>query len=95
MTDFFAVSVDRASADELNKVQGVIKEHANGWWHRQTNFWIVGGQSASKWRDLIKPCLTETDSNVLVIGLPPADESTWAFAGHDATTKCKWLHDNY
>ena len=31
MIDFFAVSVDRATADELNKVQEVIKANADGW----------------------------------------------------------------
>ncbi len=96
MTDFFVVSVDRATADELNKVQQVIKANADGWWHRHTNFWIVGGQSAAKWRDLILPCLIEQPSTVLVLNLPDSDEKRWwAFGGDGAKEKCKWLHDNY
>lgn len=96
MTDFFAVSVDRATADELNRVQDVIKANANGWWHHQINFWIVGGHKAEKWRDLIKPCLTEAPSNVLVLKLPQEEwERWWAFTGYEAEKKCKWLNETY
>ncbi len=94
--NYFVISVDRATGDELNNVQNVIKENANGWWHRHTNVWIVGGGSASKWRDLIKPALPSRDSSVLVIKLPSEDaDRSWAFSGKDASAKCKWFHENY
>lgn len=96
MTDFYAISVDRATAEELNNVQEIVKANADGWWHRHASFWIVGGQSASKWRDLIKPVLTESPSTILVLRLPGKDVGRWwAFAGRDAEAKCKWLHDNF
>jgi len=95
MSDFFAISVDRATQDELNQVHEVVKEHAYGWWHRHVSFWLVGGLTATQWRDLIKPCLL-SGSDVLVLRLP-AEESdrNWAFTGPNAKEKCQWIHHNY
>lgn len=94
MSDFYAISVDRAQASELDRVHAVIKQHADGWWHRHANLWIAGGQTATEWRDLIKPHI-QTPASVLVLKLPAEAARFWAFSGNDASTKCKWFHENY
>jgi len=95
MTSFFAISVDRATQNELNEVQELIKKNANGWWHRHASFWVVGGLQASQWRDLIKPALV-SGASVLVLALPTTEKDrNWSFSGPSATAKCKWFHDNF
>lgn len=95
MTRFFAISVDRATRQELNNVQAIIKEKADGWWHRHATFWIAGGLEASEWRDLLKPVLRSERSNVLVLLLPDEEDRRWGFYGPDAKRKSSWLHENY
>lgn len=95
MSEFFAISVDRATESELNEVHQIIKENANGWWHRHVSFWVVGGLQCSEWRDLIKPFLV-SGASVLVLELPAdSKDRNWSFSGTTATEKCKWFHDNY
>jgi hypothetical protein len=94
MSDF-AISVDRATQEELDAVQSIVKANANGWWHRHAAFWVVGGKTASEWRDLIKPALV-SGSSVLVLQLPENDaEKNWSFNGPEAKAKCEWFHKNY
>lgn len=94
MSDF-AISIDRATQAELNAVHEIVKENANGWWHRHVNLWIVGGGTASKWRDLLKPALL-SGSSILVLQLPDEDsEKKWSYNGQNAEEKCRWFHDNY
>ena len=95
MSEFFAISVDRGTQDELNEVHQIIKANANGWWHTHVSFWVVGGLKCSEWRDLIKPVLL-SGASVLVLKLPSdKKERNWAFSGTNANKKCKWFHDNY
>jgi hypothetical protein len=92
---FFAISVDRANNSALEAAQSIVRNHANGWWHRHVNLWIVCGLTAEEWRVLIKPVLS-TGSSVLVLQLPPEEtKRDWAYSGPDAKNKCGWLHRNY
>ena len=91
------ILVDRATADQLNAVHEIVKTHASGWWHHFTSVWIVGGEkTATQWRNLISPVITEGAANVLVLELPPPEaDRLWAFYGKKPEERSKWLHDSY
>lgn len=80
-------------------MQEVVKQHANGWWHRFESVWLVSSSSslasAKAWRDAIKGSLIPSlPSSVLVLSEPDG-EGSWAFSGPSANAKCKWFHDNW
>src|SRR5690606_36286918 len=80
MTNFYVISIDRATQEELNRAHQIIKENANGWWHRHATTWIAGGLTAAEWRDLLKDTLRSSQSSVLVLKLPKEEAgSAWAF----------------
>jgi len=100
MADFFAISVDRATTEQLNAVHEVLKKHAHGWWHHHTNLWIVGGgKNATFWRDLIKDAIggaLTPQASVLVLRLPSeTDGRWWAAKGIKAKKMGEWLRNNY
>ena len=91
----FIIVIDRATDDELNTAHEAIKSKADGWWHRYTNTWIVGGLTASEWRDLVKRVLISDSASVLVLKLPEAEDRRWAYYGPRAEERMGWLHRNY
>jgi hypothetical protein len=93
----YVIVVEGATPDALNSVQSVVREKANRWWHRMATTWIVDdGLTAAEWRDLLKPVLTGTGANVLILRLPDAGQNrNWAYSGKAAKDRFEWLHDNY
>jgi hypothetical protein len=87
---------------QRNKVQAVVKEHANGWWHFFADLWIVGGRGGTghgpttEWRDLILKSLgAGSGVGVLVLQLPPnSADRWWAMSGPDGETRAEWLRKN-
>jgi hypothetical protein len=86
----YAILVDRATDAQLQAVHQAVKDAANGWWHRFTNVWLVGGKTAVEWRDLLKP-LVSAPGSVLVVRV---DGSQWAMSGPDVQERAAWLHKN-
>jgi hypothetical protein len=95
MSDYFIISVDKATADQLNRIHGLVKLHANGWWHSQSNLWIAGGKDTLYWRDLVKTLISGTSARVLVLRLPSLEDGRWwgSFALTDEASS--WLKRNY
>lgn len=98
MSQFFVISVDRASPYQLNVVHELIKQHAKGWWHHHANLWIVGSndedprtKKSSFWRDLIKPAVVNSQARILVLNLPSEDARGWAVL----RDKSEWLKKTY
>src|SRR5687768_16063686 len=90
------IVIDRATPEVLNAAHAIIKAHANGWWHRMANAWIVGGEvRAPEWRDHLKRRV-KPPTSVLVLRLPErTEERGWAYFGPYATTRASWLHNVY
>lgn len=84
-----AIVLDRGTIEERGAIQAIVKEHANGWWHRATDMWIVGGGTASDWTDKIRTILPGAGpSSVIVLSLGEG----WAFYGPNSAQKAEWLH---
>ncbi|MBD3322391.1 MAG: hypothetical protein GF350_14920 [Chitinivibrionales bacterium] len=93
--NWYVVLLDRAGNEEREIVHSAIKEHANGWWHRHENTWIVGGLTSAKWRDVVKEAMFSGPSSVLVLALPREEAKRyWSYYGPKSKERCKWLHDN-
>jgi len=93
----YVIILDEPSPAVREAVQKVVKEHANGWWHRLPNVWMVGGHSAAFWRDQISPLLPNPGAtSVLVLRLAPNSESAkWSYWGPNAADRMAWLHRNF
>lgn len=94
--------VDGATPLQLTAIQALVTQHANGWWHHMTNVWIVGStESATFWRDLIRPIVATQIGetvvpSVLVLDLPPAEMTRdWAYFGPSQQNQIGWLLSNY
>ncbi len=94
-TQFFAVVLDRGSPEEREAIQAVVKEHANGWWHRFESFWVVGGHTASWWRDQLRPSIAAGPSTLLVMKLPADESRAWAAFGPNMEERFRWMHGTY
>jgi hypothetical protein len=104
MDPTYIIVLDRATAAEREAVHEVVKDHANGWWHRFASAWIVGAGSSSvaEWRDLVTEALDivraasddgeASNAGVLVVNLPVFEERDWAFHGKRASERTAWLH---
>lgn len=93
----FVLMLDRASAEQINSVQEIVKEHAEEWWHNLDNVWLIGSDAtANVWRDLLKPILKGTGASVLVLRLPAAEiERNWSFFGPNGKERCSWIYEHY
>jgi hypothetical protein len=92
----YVILLDRATPEERAAVQSAIKEKARGWWHHFQDSWIVSGETAKFWRDLVKENLNSPQSAVLVLSLPEEKAKRgWAYFGPRSKDKTKWLHENY
>lgn len=91
----YIIVIDRATDIELNAAHEIIKSRANGWWHRFTNTWLVGGLSVSEWRDALRDTTESGPSSILVMKLPEAGGRAWSYIGPRAKERCEWLHENY
>lgn len=96
MNEFFAISVDRATPDQLNRINELVKLHSPGWWHHHAAFWIVNGKDPRYWRDLVKTILSGTQARVLVLRLPSSENGRWwASYGEPTEQKSGWLKKYY
>jgi len=94
-TNWYVIILDRAGNEERQSVHEAIKENANGWWHRLENTWIVGGLTASEWRDVAKGAMFKGPSSILVLALPKEEAKRyWAYFGPKAKERSEWLHNN-
>src|SRR5436190_4794880 len=90
---FFLIAFTDLSEERSEVVQALITEKCNGWWwHNFPRLWIVGGESARYWRDLLRPVLAGTQSEVLVMKLAEADFE-WAAKGPGP--RFNWLHEAF
>lgn len=89
----FLIALNKATDENREAVQAIVKVHADGWWHNFTDIWIVGGHSASYWRDLIAPTLMNSTAEVLVMALP-LDGGAWA-TSKVKTANTKWFNETY
>jgi hypothetical protein len=91
----YAIIIDELSDERREVIQEVVKEKTDTWWHDFPNVWIVSGQDAAIWRDLVRPIIKGTNASVLVL-LIPEDEvhSRWASFGPGNDQKMKWFKEN-
>lgn len=89
------VLLDRASPEERERTHDAVKENSSGWYHHQTDTWIVRGKTAAEWRDILKSVLDRGPSNLLVFTLPEEGARSWAYWGPNAKKRGEWLHRNY
>lgn len=93
MNNPFLIALNKATDENREAVQAIVKVHATGWWHNFTDVWIVGGHNAPYWRDLIAPTLMNSTAEVLVLALPSGGGS-WA-TSKVKTANTKWLRETY
>jgi hypothetical protein len=94
-TPRYAIVLSASTAEQREAVQAIIKENASrGWWHRFPNMWLVGGRSASQWRDLVRPAMRPGIGAVLVLKIDTDDPNTWSFFGPRSKETTKWLHEH-
>jgi hypothetical protein len=95
MSSAFMIIIDRPTTDLLNAVHELIKQKTDKWWHRYDAVWIVLGGTATEWRDLIKPLISDGPS-ILVFRLPDEnDQRQWAASGPSARERFVWLREEY
>lgn len=88
----FVIILDQANDAEREAMQGIVKKHAEGWWHRFEDVWFVGGKTAAEWRDLAKPAIKAGPSAILVMRLPDKPRA-WSYYGPQAKERLKWLKE--
>jgi hypothetical protein len=86
--------LDHGTPEEREAIHALVKEHANGWWHRFANVWFVGGRTAAWWRDTLRPA-KRPGSSILVLRLPDPDGRAWASIGPNSPERFHWLHATY
>ncbi len=89
----FAIALGSARDPHREAVQTIVKAHASEWWHRFPDLWIVQGQTASYWRDLIGPTLLNSRASVLVLRLPDQADRRWA--AQMPYEGMSWLYEAY
>ncbi len=96
MSRVYVILLDRATADEREAVQAIVKDEAQKWWHRFQDVWLATGHSAPEWRELLKPVLGSPTSNLLVFSLPsdPTDRD-WSYWGTQADERTAWIKRNF
>lgn len=90
----FAIAINRATPLQREQVHGIVKQHANGWWHGFADLWIVGGKSAGEWRDLVGVIFPKSPSGVLVLKLDVKSRGTWASRALWTEANKDWLYRN-
>ncbi|MET0603224.1 MAG: hypothetical protein ABW167_14660 [Baekduia sp.] len=88
------VILDGANNLQRDAVQTIVKAHTEVWWHEMPDVWIVDGQTAAYWRDIIMPVLGLSSAGVVVFRLPDSGLRSWA-ASSLGRPKSKWLHEIY
>lgn len=90
----FAIIADRITPAERERIHGIVKEHANGWWHHFADLWIVGGESASRWHELISVAIPDDDpSGVLIVKLDTG-RAQWAWRARLKESGQDWIREN-
>ncbi len=87
----YAIIINRATPEQREQVHGIVKEHANGWWHHFADLWIVGGKTTTEWRDLVGVAVRLGPTGVLVLKIDVESAPTWAYRAHLPESASEWL----
>ena len=88
---WFTIAANRITPQQREQIHGIVKEHANGWWHGFADLWIVGGKSASEWRDLVGVAVPHVPSGVLVFKVDSDTKGTWAYRAKMNDNGREWI----
>ena len=87
----FLIALDRASFEERQAVQAIVKSKS-GWWHHFTDVWLVTGRTSDYWSKALQPALTQGRSSFLIVELPEhARHGGWVYYGVEADKRAAWL----
>ncbi|MGB9185145.1 MAG: hypothetical protein WCB67_13870 [Solirubrobacteraceae bacterium] len=90
----YAIVADRITAAQREQIQGIVKANANGWWHAFADLWIVGGRTASEWRDLVGVAVPTVPSGVMVLKIDEVNTPRWSYKAAMSDANKEWLHKN-
>ena len=90
----YAIVANRISTAQREQIQGIVKANANGWWHGFDDLWIVGGRTASEWRDLVGVAVPSQPSGVIVLKIDKDNPPRWAYKAAMSDANRDWLHKN-
>jgi len=92
----FVILLGYASDEQRERVQALVKEHANGWWHHMPDAWIAGGNDHKFWGNTMAPVVAGTSARVLVLRLPDEEsERMFAQRGTVPRGSLDWLWKTY